>query len=99
MSDSKKKQILGGHLWIVYALAIIMVAIIWYFEWIAGLILAFLLVVSFYYTFQKERYSFRKTEKYIATLSHKIGRASCRDVVCMTDVSMYVVSDSIIAQL
>lgn len=74
MSDSKKKQILGGHLWIVYALAIIMVAIIWYFEWIAGLIVAFLLVVSFYYTFQKERYSFRKTEKYIATLSHRVEK-------------------------
>ncbi len=52
MSDSQKKQIISSHLWIVYALAAVMVAIVWYFEWIGGLLLSFLLVASFYYTFQ-----------------------------------------------
>lgn len=83
MSDSRKKQVIGSHLWIIYVLAIFMVATVWYFEWIPGLILAFLLVVSFYYTFQKERYSFKKTEKYIATLSHRVEKVGMAALVEM----------------
>lgn len=83
MSDSQKKQIISSHLWIVYALAAVMVAIVWYFEWIGGLLLSFLLVASFYYTFQKERSSFKKTEEYIATLSHRVEKVGTAALVQM----------------
>lgn len=74
MPKSKKRLKLSSHIWVIYGLSILFLTIIWYFQWILGLIMTLFLVVSFYYSLRKEKILFNETERYISTLSSRIEK-------------------------
>ncbi|WP_010094659.1 DHH family phosphoesterase [Ornithinibacillus scapharcae] len=74
MSEMKKRPKLSNHLWLIYAVSVILLGLIWYFEWILGIIMTVLLVLSFYYTIQIERRINDETEQYISTLSYRVKK-------------------------
>src|SRR5690625_1328858 len=74
MTNTKKRNHLSSHLWIIYLLATFLLVIVWYYHWVLGLVMSLLLVASFFYTFRTERILFNETEKYISTLSSRIEK-------------------------
>ena len=74
MSEMKKRPKLSNHLWLIYAVSIILLGLIWYFEWILGIVMTVLLLLSFYYTVQIERKINDETEQYISTLSYRVKK-------------------------
>ncbi|GAA0608177.1 cyclic-di-AMP phosphodiesterase GdpP [Virgibacillus siamensis] len=74
MPDSQKKPKLSRHLWVIYLLSVVVLAFIWYYQWMLGLIMTVLFAASFYYSVRTERAIRHNTEQYISTLSHRIKR-------------------------
>lgn len=74
MPNLQKKPALSSHLWVIYVLSVILLAVIWYFQWVLGLIMTLFLVVSFYYSVRTERTLLHETEQYISTLSHRVKK-------------------------
>ncbi|HLQ98034.1 MAG TPA: DHH family phosphoesterase [Candidatus Dormibacteraeota bacterium] len=74
MYNPEKIRVLNNHLFIIYILAIILVSIVSYYQLILGLLLAICIVVSFFYTFQREKATLNRTKSYISTLSHRIEK-------------------------
>ena len=74
MATEQKKPKISGYLGVMYIVSIILLVVIWYFQWILGLIMTFLLAVSFYYSFRKEKTMIHETEAYIATISHRVKK-------------------------
>lgn len=74
MSDRNKRLMLSKHLWLIYAVAVILLGFIWYYEWILGIIMTVLLGLSFYYTNQIEQQITDETEQYISTLSYRVKK-------------------------
>lgn len=70
----QKKKTMDSHIWIIYLLATATIAVLWYIQWQFGLILSILLLLSFYYSVQKEKTRIKETEEYIAALSHRIQK-------------------------
>ncbi|HLR53002.1 MAG TPA: DHH family phosphoesterase [Candidatus Avamphibacillus sp.] len=74
MPNLQKKPTLSRHLWIIYLLSIVLLGVIWYFQWKLGLIMTLFMVVSFYYSIRTEKTIIHETEKYITTLSHRLKK-------------------------
>ncbi len=74
MSDKQNKPTLRNHVWIIYLLSIILLGVIWYFQWMLGLIMTVLLAVSLYYSIRSEQTLQDEAEQYITTLSHRIKK-------------------------
>src|SRR5690625_2742743 len=74
MQKSKKRKWLSSHLWIIYSLSILLLILIWYYQWLLGLVMTLFLIASFFYTLRTERILFNETEKYISTLSSRIEK-------------------------
>ncbi|WP_087973897.1 DHH family phosphoesterase [Oceanobacillus rekensis] len=74
MPDIQKKPTLSSHLWVIYLLSLILLGVIWYFQWILGLIMTVVLAVSFYYSIRTERALLQEAEQYISTISHRIKK-------------------------
>ncbi|GAA0427037.1 DHH family phosphoesterase [Virgibacillus salarius] len=74
MSDKQKKPTLRNHVWVIYVLSIILLSVIWYFQWVVGLIMTVLLAVSLYYSIRSEQTLQDEAEQYITTLSHRIKK-------------------------
>ncbi|MEC5425082.1 DHH family phosphoesterase [Virgibacillus sp. C22-A2] len=74
MPDIQRKPTLSRHLWIIYILAIILLGVIWFFQWVLGLIMTVLLVASLYYSIKTERELLNEAERYISTLSHRVKK-------------------------
>ncbi|WP_026908449.1 DHH family phosphoesterase [Paucisalibacillus globulus] len=74
MSDVKKRPKLSNHLWLIYAVSVILLGLIWYFQWILGSIMTVFLVLSFYYSIRVERKLSDETTKYISTLSYRVKK-------------------------
>ncbi|MFD1851011.1 DHH family phosphoesterase [Oceanobacillus bengalensis] len=74
MPDIQRKPTLSRHLWVIYILSIILLAFIWYLEWVLGIIMTPLLAASFYYTVKTEKALLDKTEAYISAISHRIKK-------------------------
>lgn len=74
MPDGKKNPMLSSHLWIIYLLSIVLLVVIWYFQWVLGLIMTLLLGASFFYSIRTERTLQDEAEQYISTLSYRIKR-------------------------
>ncbi|RDW16773.1 DHH family phosphoesterase [Oceanobacillus chungangensis] len=74
MPDYQKKLVFGSHLWVIYLLAVILLGVIWYFQWQIGLMMTVLVIASLYYTFIRERKLLEETEAYISTISHRIKK-------------------------
>ncbi|GFZ78560.1 cyclic-di-AMP phosphodiesterase GdpP [Compostibacillus humi] len=74
MSDIQNKPALNSHIQLIYGLAIILLVLLWIFQWIVGLIMTIPLILSFFYTVRKEKSRIDQTEAYISSLSHRIKR-------------------------
>lgn len=74
MPKLKEEPIIHKHLWIIYSLSIILLFILWYFEWVIGLIMTLLLAASFYYTYRSEKKRINDTEAYISALSYRVKK-------------------------
>ena len=74
MSDFQNKPALNSHIQLIYRLAIILLVLLWVFQWIVGLIMTIPLILSFFYTVRKEKSRMDQTEAYISSLSHRIKR-------------------------
>ncbi len=74
MSDFQNKPALNSHIQLIYGLAIILLVLLWIFQWIVGLIMTIPLILSFFYTVRKEKSRMDQTEAYISSLSHRIKR-------------------------
>ncbi|HAM79187.1 DHH family phosphoesterase [Ornithinibacillus bavariensis] len=73
MTDLNRPR-LSKHLWLMYAISIVLLGFIWYFEWILGIVMTVLLVLSFYYTIRIEKKLTDETERYISTLSYRVKK-------------------------
>ncbi|WP_217588451.1 DHH family phosphoesterase [Lentibacillus saliphilus] len=74
MPGFEKKLKIGSHLLVIYGLAIGLLALIWYFNWILGIVMTLFLAVSFYYSLRVEQTLVDETEAYISTLSHRVRK-------------------------
>lgn len=74
MPDIRKRPTISKHLWVIYILSLMLLCVIWYYQWILGIIMTLLLGASFYHSVRTERMLLDETEKYIATLSHRIKK-------------------------
>ncbi|HLQ72453.1 MAG TPA: hypothetical protein VK142_11660, partial [Bacillota bacterium] len=74
MTTEQKKPKVSGHLSVIYMVSIILLSVIWYFQWILGLIMTVLLAGSFYYSLRREKIKIHETEEYIATISHRVKK-------------------------
>ena len=74
MSESLKRLVPNGHVWLVYIISMVFIAIIFYFQWVLGIFMTLVLGGSLYYTIHRERVLYKEIEDYISTLSHRIKR-------------------------
>ncbi|MGM8212846.1 DHH family phosphoesterase [Virgibacillus sp. W0430] len=74
MSNRTKKQMLGGHITILYVLSAILLIMLWYFQWLLGIGMTIILLTSFLYSLKKEQKLHEETEAYIATLSYRVKK-------------------------
>ncbi|WP_284140644.1 MULTISPECIES: DHH family phosphoesterase [unclassified Virgibacillus] len=74
MPNLQKKPALGRHLWIIYLLSFLLLGVIWYYQWMLGIVMTLLLAASFYNSIRTERMIITETEKYISTLSYRLKK-------------------------
>ncbi|MFC0525971.1 DHH family phosphoesterase [Pontibacillus salicampi] len=74
MPNFFKKPKLSSHLWVIYTLSLIFLALIFYYEWKLGLIMTAFLAASVYYSVRTEQFLINETEEYISTLSHRVKK-------------------------
>lgn len=72
MPDSHNKLFFQRHLWIIYLLSVILLAIVWYFQWILGLVMTVFVITSFIYSISSEKTFMKRQRDYISTLSYRI---------------------------
>lgn len=74
MPELQNRPNLNRHLWLIYAVSILLLGLVWYYSWTIGLVMTFFVSASFYYSVQKERSLQSETEQYISTLSYRIKK-------------------------
>ncbi|SNZ02303.1 c-di-AMP phosphodiesterase, consists of a GGDEF-like and DHH domains [Terribacillus aidingensis] len=74
MPEIFKKPTLSKHLIVTYALAVVLLVCVWFYEWKLGLPLTVLLALSFFYSIVTEQRMQDKTEEYISTMSHRVKK-------------------------
>ncbi|GGD02481.1 hypothetical protein N780_14960 [Pontibacillus chungwhensis BH030062] len=74
MPNFFKKPRLSSHLWVIYTLSILLLALIFYYEWKLGLVMTALLIASIYYSVRTEQFLINETEEYISTLSYRVKK-------------------------
>ena len=76
MPDMQKKPIISSHLWIIYILSAILLAILCFYEWKIGLIFGILLAASIIYSMQTEKKRLEKVEKDILMITSRVKSVS-----------------------
>ncbi len=61
-------------MWLLYSLAVVLTAIVIYYQWIIGLILTAFLGLLIYLSIKTEEKLKKRTEQYISTLSHRVKK-------------------------
>ncbi|SIS92209.1 DHH family phosphoesterase [Salimicrobium salexigens] len=74
MANVKKTSAMSGHLWVIYFLSVILLAFIWYYQWMFGLVMTLLLIGSIFYSIRTEQQVINDTEEYISTLSYRVKK-------------------------
>ncbi|MFD1019432.1 DHH family phosphoesterase [Thalassobacillus hwangdonensis] len=74
MANHVHKPKISSHFWIIYAISIVLLVFIWYYQWMLGLTMTLLLAASIYYTIRTERHLINETEEYISTLSYRVKK-------------------------
>ena len=72
--QSLRKIAPRNHLWIIHILSFVMLAMLFYFQWMIATILTVVWIVSLYITVRRETGFYHDVESYVATLSHRIKR-------------------------
>lgn len=83
MSETRKNQKFGRHLWVIYSLSLILLGWVWFYQWYFGLIMTCLIIASFYYSLRSEKILFAEREEYISALSsriEKVGEVALRRI-------------------
>src|SRR5690625_1628806 len=62
------------HLWIIYILSLIMLGLLFYYQWILGIVVTLALIISLIITISREKQLYHDVENYIAGMSHRIKR-------------------------
>jgi c-di-AMP phosphodiesterase-like protein len=83
MHNLDRKWRFNRHLLVIYLLSTTLVGLIWYYQWILGIIMTVFLMISFFYSFQREKGSFNETKEYIATLSHRLEKVGAEALLEM----------------
>lgn len=93
MKEIKDKPIITNHLWVIYIIALLAIAILFYFNWLIGLIGAILLILSFYYMYLSEkRYQYDQLE-YISNLSYRVEGVG-NDTLFQMPIGIILYNDS-----
>lgn len=74
MANKKKNSTMSGHLWLIYVLSVILLAFIWYYQWMFGAVMTLLLIGSIFYSIRTEKQVINDTEEYISTLSYRVKK-------------------------
>ncbi|MCA1020519.1 DHH family phosphoesterase [Halobacillus litoralis] len=74
MPNFFKKPTMSGHLWIIYAISLILLGFIWYYQWMLGLLMTLFLAASIFYSVRTEQHMINETEEYISTLSYRVKK-------------------------
>src|SRR5699024_12182173 len=89
----KDKPIITNHLWVIYIIALLAIALLFYFNWLIGLIGAILLTLSFYYMYLSEkRYQYDQL-KYISNLSYCVEGVG-NDTLFQMPIGIIIYNDS-----
>lgn len=76
MSEQEKKRFSNNLILQIHIVPIILLLILWYYNWMIGAAMTVVLGLSFWIMLQKEERRRRLTEKYIATLSYRVKKVS-----------------------
>lgn len=76
MSEQEKKRFSNNLILQIHIVPIILLLILWYYNWMIGAAMTVVLGLSFWIMLQKEEKRRRLTEKYIATLSYRVKKVS-----------------------
>lgn len=90
--ESRNKQLFNSHLTYLYLLAVILLGIIFYFEWAVGLLMSFFVIASFYYSVRKEKMLYNETETYITNLSHRLEKVG-KEVLLEMPIGIILYND------
>ncbi|KGX89247.1 DHH family phosphoesterase [Pontibacillus marinus] len=74
MPNFFKKPTLSSHLWVIYTLSVLLLFLIFYYEWKLGFVMASFLIASIYYSVRTEKHLINETEEYISTLSYRVKK-------------------------
>ena len=74
MPNFFKKPTLSSHLWVIYTLSVLLLGLIFYYEWKLGFVMASFLIASIYYSVRTEKHLINETEEYISTLSYRVKK-------------------------
>lgn len=74
MSNFLKKTTVNGHLWFIYSISIVLLLLLFYFQWVLGLVMTLLLGLAIYNSIRTEKYLQNETEEYISTLSYRVKK-------------------------
>lgn len=73
MKEIKEKPIITNHLWLIYIVTFLAIVFLIYFNWIIGLIIAVLAIMTFIYMYISERrYQYDQLE-YVSNLSYRVA--------------------------
>lgn len=93
MKEIKDKPIITNHLWVIYIIAFLAVMILFYYNWLIGLIGAVLFAISFFYMYASERrYQYNQLE-YVTNLSHRIEGVGS-DVLLQMPIGIILYNDN-----
>jgi len=74
MSESLKKLFPNKHIPMHMVLSIVLVAIVTYYNWMVGLSMALIVIISFIVGLRRERLLQRELDIYISNLSHRVKK-------------------------
>ncbi|UOQ95491.1 DHH family phosphoesterase [Halobacillus shinanisalinarum] len=74
MPNFFKKPTMSGHLWVIYVISLLLLAFIWYYQWMLGLLMTLFLAASIFYSVRTEKHMISETEEYISTLSYRVKK-------------------------
>lgn len=72
MPELKRKRLLDNHIWIIYILFAILLAVLFYYEWIIGIVGAVLLLASLAYSIQRENKRMEELQDEIKLISTRV---------------------------
>ena len=70
-----KKKMASNHIWATIVLSIMMIGVLFYFQWVAGVIFTILLIVLFFYVKREEHAIKKDIYHYLENVTYKVENA------------------------